>query len=507
LPHNRLTESVALNGGTPTVTNRTYNLADQLTSGSATYDNNGNLTSDGSNTYTWDRANRLLSMGGASYAYDGMGNRIRQTIGVFRTDYLNDLARPLPTVVREIRYDDTVPATPVLLETNRFVHGPRGVHAQRNNASQWYWHTADGLGSVRSVLDHTAAVLWATGYTPNGQGYAANSTDPTLYGFTGEPSDANGLVYLRARHYSPALGQFINRDPAATFNRYAYVDGNPINRVDPSGLRYDDDFLPRPTFKPSTKPPKAPVTKPPKTFPPAVQPPVVKPPKPQPTPPSSPGSSGGGNVGNSDDKPRTAPSKPGGGAGKPIIHSNKPGGKPIQGSGKPGSDKIANIKPPNNRGVPITTPNLINDREKPNRLPPYQTQYDLDCFYNPLLCDPVSVLPTLPEQPSGDNCKSGRNWIAGNCIPNLIPNIFMDEEDPCANPDEEIVGSRIVTVNGHRTLCVMFRYVGLDGQDCGSNEVCEPLDGPIGPIPPDYEPPLPPYGWPGPDIIISPNFI
>jgi RHS repeat-associated protein len=250
-------------------------------------------------------------MGGASYAYDGMGNRIRQTIGVFRTDYLNDLARPLPTVVREIRYDDTVPATPVLLETNRFVHGPRGVHAQRNNASQWYWHTPDGLGSVRSVLDHTAAVLWATGYTPNGQGYAAAGTDPTLYDFTGEPSDANGLVYLRARHYSPALGQFINRDPAATFNRYAYVDGNPINRVDPSGLRYDDDFLPRPTLKPVTKPPKAPVTKPPKTQPPAVQPPVVKPPKTDPTPPSNPGSGGGGG-------------------------SSKPSGKPVS-NGKPQS--------------------------------------------------------------------------------------------------------------------------------------------------------------------------
>jgi RHS repeat-associated protein len=332
-----------------TVTTRTYNLADQLTSGSATYDNNGNLTSDGSNTYTWDRANRLLSMGGANYAYDGLGNRIRQTIGVFRTDYLNDLARPLPTVVREIRYDDTTPGSPVLLETNRFVHGPRGVHAQRNNASQWYWHTPDGLGSVRSVLDHTAAVLWATGYTPNGQGYAAAGTDPTLYGFTGEPSDANGLVYLRARHYSPALGQFINRDPAETFNRYAYVDGNPINRIDPSGLRYDD-FMRRPT-RTATKAPKGnqpppPVIKPIKIEPPVMWLPAIKPPK-------------GSDIDGSGDKPNKGPVTFGGYGGKPDkgpVTFGGYGGKPDKGRVTFGRHDDSLRKRSKSRNKPAETP-------------------------------------------------------------------------------------------------------------------------------------------------------
>jgi RHS repeat-associated protein len=278
----------------------------------------------------------------------------------------------------------------VLLETNRFVHGPRGVHAQRNNASQWYWHTPDGLGSVRSVLDHTAAVLWATGYTPNGQGYAAAGTDPTLYGFTGEPSDANGLVYLRARHYSPALGQFINRDPAETFNRYAYVGGNPVNRTDPSGLRYDDDFLPRPTLKPVTKPPKAPVTKPIKPQPPAVQPPVVKPPKTNPTPPSNPGSGGGS-------------SKPG---GKPIGGgSGKPGGKPIGGGGpgKPGGKPIGgdgsgkpNSKPING-GKPV---NFKYPEESNDLCPPGWIELH---GYNPPRCDKLvngqrALLAYTPEE-------------------------------------------------------------------------------------------------------------
>ncbi len=66
-----------LHGAAPTVTNYTYTAGNQLTNAGAatlTYDNNGNLTSDGTNAHTWDRANRLLSMGSATYAYDGAGN-------------------------------------------------------------------------------------------------------------------------------------------------------------------------------------------------------------------------------------------------------------------------------------------------------------------------------------------------------------------------------------------------------------------------------------------------
>jgi RHS repeat-associated protein len=69
----------------------------------------------------------------------------------------------------------------------------------------------------------------------------------TSYGFTGEPGDANGLVYLRNRYYNPALGTFISMDAFGgnpndpmSLNRYAYVEGNPVNKTDPSGLCVDD---------------------------------------------------------------------------------------------------------------------------------------------------------------------------------------------------------------------------------------------------------------------------
>ena len=60
------------------------------------------------------------------------------------------------------------------------------------------------------------------------------------YGVITEP---NGLVYMRARYYSPELRRFINADVIAgkisnaiTLNRYAYANGNPISNVDPLGL-------------------------------------------------------------------------------------------------------------------------------------------------------------------------------------------------------------------------------------------------------------------------------
>ena len=56
-------------------------------------------------------------------------------------------------------------------------------------------------------------------------------------------TDKNGLIYMRARYYGPEMRGFVNADIvagrlscAATLNRYAYFNGNPVSNVDQFGL-------------------------------------------------------------------------------------------------------------------------------------------------------------------------------------------------------------------------------------------------------------------------------
>jgi len=65
------------------------------------------------------------------------------------------------------------------------------------------------------------------------------------YTFTGrEWEGETGLYYYRARYYDPSLGRFLSEDPiglAGGINLYAYVGGNPVNWVDPTGLWFGAD--------------------------------------------------------------------------------------------------------------------------------------------------------------------------------------------------------------------------------------------------------------------------
>jgi RHS repeat-associated protein len=69
----------------------------------------------------------------------------------------------------------------------------------------------------------------------------SGTTDtPFLYnGKYGVQTDANGLLHMRARYYSPILRRFMTTDPIGLEggqNYYAFADGNPLVYIDPFGL-------------------------------------------------------------------------------------------------------------------------------------------------------------------------------------------------------------------------------------------------------------------------------
>ncbi|MGJ3239890.1 MAG: peptidoglycan DD-metalloendopeptidase family protein [Anaerolineae bacterium] len=216
--------------------NRTFNAANQMTNdgtNSLTYDNNGNLRTVGSDTYTWDRANRLANFNYSHFNfYDGLGNRVQTLhLGAYR-EYVNDVAGGLIKVL----VTQSVGGGQIF---KRYVHAPRAVHSAENGLGDWSYYAQDGLGSVRAVVDDSASVERSMAYDPYGN---PTGSLPLDFGFTGEQTDENGSVFLRARYYEPELGVFNALDPfeglldrPMSLNGYSWVHGNPVMNTDPTG--------------------------------------------------------------------------------------------------------------------------------------------------------------------------------------------------------------------------------------------------------------------------------
>lgn len=109
-----------------------------------------------------------------------------------------------------------------------------------NNA---YFYQYDTIGSTVSLSDKDGNLKNKYAYDDFGN-LAVNSTEtvanPFKYvGRFGVMTDTPDLLYMRARYYMPSVGRFINKDPIGLrggMNLYGYVGGNPIGRIDPTGL-------------------------------------------------------------------------------------------------------------------------------------------------------------------------------------------------------------------------------------------------------------------------------
>lgn len=197
-------------------------------------DLNGNLWKVNTvEAYSWDQAYRLLSFGGISYAYDGLSNRVSQTASSIFTKYLLDLQPGLTVVL----------GATVGANTERYVHAPRGIHSREDAAGAWHWAVQDALGTVRAETNSSGVLEGSRNLDPFGN--LIGSVDGTIgtpYHFTGEPRDADGLNYHRARYLNPQVGTWISLDPmegtlsqSMSLNGYSYVEGNPIMGIDPTG--------------------------------------------------------------------------------------------------------------------------------------------------------------------------------------------------------------------------------------------------------------------------------
>ncbi len=191
------------------------------------YDANGNLTSGGGRTITYDGQERptvVTALGQTtSFVYGPEGKRLKKTSAGDTTLYLGADEEITPSGDRiKHPYSDV-----------------RKVGATIN------WMQRDHLSSVRLMTDATGTVISENHFRPYGErtDVQVSLTVPReSKGWIGERDDPEtGLTYLNARYYDPVLARFVSPDwfdPSMLgvgTNRYAYALNNPIAHKDPSG--------------------------------------------------------------------------------------------------------------------------------------------------------------------------------------------------------------------------------------------------------------------------------
>ena len=128
--------------------------------------------------------------------------------------------------------------------TTYYVYG-LGLIGQEQSGTYQNYHF-DSRGSTVAMTDAKGVVTDRFEYDSYGGSLSHTGTSDTPFQFNGKygvQTDPNGLLYMRARYYNPAIRRFVNQDvlfgdlnPGVSLNRFAYANGNPISLMDPFGL-------------------------------------------------------------------------------------------------------------------------------------------------------------------------------------------------------------------------------------------------------------------------------
>jgi RHS repeat-associated protein len=218
------------------------------------HDAAGNITSDGTNTYTYSDRGRLATVtnagGTVTYSYNALELRVGKTgptalVPTGASYYVYDESGKLlgeydanGAPIHETIYMD-IPVAVVkqtgTAATNNIAIGlynvstdqvgaPRVITRQSDEAIAWRWDSAEAFGAT------------APDQNPNSLGtFGFNQRLP------GQVFDAeSGLLQNWHREYNPRAGRYMQSDPIGLrggINTYGYVGGNPLSYVDLMGLK------------------------------------------------------------------------------------------------------------------------------------------------------------------------------------------------------------------------------------------------------------------------------
>jgi RHS repeat-associated protein len=255
-------------GSDPTQTSDLVYTADPATNrlAAASYDAAGNLLAYQGSTYSWDSLQQAATVNTGDetwvHLYDAAGERVwswcpapctatNSNSGTNDRPRIDTFALRAPdgkVLTDFVKNGDTGAFT-----WEDYVYREGQLLGAAFSEGGIAHFDVDHLGSVRLETDAAGTPkyreFWPYGEVATTLPSAPSPLDTEQMKFTGHERDignarsiADDIDYMHARYYRPLLGRFLSPDPhkgkalaPGTWNRYAYVAGNPLRYTDPSG--------------------------------------------------------------------------------------------------------------------------------------------------------------------------------------------------------------------------------------------------------------------------------
>ena len=196
------------------------------------------MLSNGYINCEFDSGNRLISAGDHTYTYNAEDVRIRNLCADADTTYTYNTNCKLSQLLCKTTNGITT----------KYVYGLGLIGEEKCGEFKTYHF--DFRGSTVAITDTCGNITDTFEYDTYGKMTQHCGNSFVIFGYNGRDgviTDRNGLLYMRARYYSPNMRRFINADiipgeifNAITLNRYAYANGNPVSNTDPFGLAAEE---------------------------------------------------------------------------------------------------------------------------------------------------------------------------------------------------------------------------------------------------------------------------